>query len=100
MWRAIARQIDNPKTINEFVKAIIELSIFDTSNQDKKYIEALNKSIQFSRIKKFYTAIFNDSNYSIYKRTNNKPITLTYFKNNKFKKLVNWTIKNIEENMK
>jgi hypothetical protein len=90
----IFKQIEEPKNINEFVKAVIELSIYGKTQQDKKYVKAITRSQQFPRISQFYKAIYNDSKFGLYDRISNKNL-IKFQPNNKFKILIRWTLKNL-----
>lgn len=90
----IFKQIEEPKNINEFVKAVIELSIYGKTQQDKKYVKAITRSQQFSRISQFYKAIYNDSKLGLYDRSSKENL-IKIQPNNKFKILIRWTLKNL-----
>jgi TPP-dependent 2-oxoacid decarboxylase len=90
----IFKQIEQPKNINDFVKTVIELSIFDKTTQNEKYANILNKSQQFTRIKQFFKTIYNDSKFGLYDR-NSKENLIKIRPNNKFNILLKWTVKNL-----
>ena len=92
----IFNRIPNPKRAEEFIKAVVELSINGSSQQDKRYIEALKASAQFERIANFYKAIYKDSNAYIASASDDK---LFSFRNDKFNKLIKWTLKNFSRNL-
>ena len=95
----IFKSIPEPKTINEFIKTVLDLSLFERTNQDKKYIDALTVSQQFSRIREFYKKIYIDSKFGLYEKCSKKPCT-KIIHNNKFKTLLKWTLKNFQNNLK
>ena len=95
----IFKQIEPPKNINDFVKTVIELSIFDKTVQDEKYVNILNKSQQFTRIKQFFKTIYTDSKFGLYDR-NSKENLIKIRPNNKFNILLKWTVKNLNKMLK
>ena len=97
--KRIYKQIEEPKNHIDFIKALIELSLNQRSEQDKKYETALRKSAQFERIADFYRAIYQDSNLKIRDKFNKKEV-YAEFKNKKFDKLVKWTLRAFEEELK
>lgn len=95
----IFKQIEQPKNINDFVKTVIELAIFDKTAQDEKYVNILNKSQQFTRIKQFFKTIYKDSKFGLYDR-NSKENLIKIRPNNKFNILLKWTVKNLNNMLK
>ena len=95
----IYKKMDEPKSHVEFIKALVEFSTFGKTSQDERYLEALKSSAQFNRIVEFYRSIYKDSNLSIAKPFN-KNEKIFSFKNDKFNKLLKWTLRNFEENLK
>ena len=100
----IYKQIQEPKSVNAFIKTVLDLSIFGKTTNDEKYINALNSSQQFSRIKEFFKTIYTDSKFGLYERKFddnklNKTLKTSIIPNKKFKTLLKWTIKNFERNL-
>lgn len=93
----IFKTIDEPKNLNDFVKTVLDLSLFESTKQNEKYINALNSSQQFQKIKKFFKLIFKDSKYGLY--LNNKQQLTKTIPNKKFKTLLKWTVKNLKDNI-
>ena len=84
--------------MNAFIKTVLDLSIFGKTTNDEKYINALNSSQQFSRIKEFFKTIYTDSKFGLYERKFddnklNKTLKTSIIPNKKFKTLLKWTIK-------
>lgn len=93
--------IPEPKNIESFVKALIEISIHGKTSENLKYEKFLKSSMQFDNISLFYKLIWKDSQYGVKTKTKqNKIIQLMNLGDTKkFKKLVNWTIKNLKLNL-
>ena len=103
MLLRIYDKIDKPKSSVDFIKALLDLSIKDESRQNKKYVDALQSSAMFPRIKEFYRSIYKDGNLSFserrYENGKLKYVPALKFNNGKFQKLVKWTLRNFEKNL-
>ena len=97
-------KIEEPKSHIDFIKALLDLSIKGESSQDEKYSAALNSSAMFPRIKEFYRSIYKDGNLCFserrYENGKLKYVPALKFNENKFNKLINWTMNNFEKNLK
>lgn len=96
-------KIDKPKSSVDFIEALLDLSIKDESRQNKKYVNALQSSAMFPRIRDFYRSIYKDGNLSFserrYENGKFKYVPALKFNNDKFQKLVKWTLRNFEKNL-
>lgn len=97
-------KIDKPKSSVNFIKALLDLSIKNESKQDEKYVNALQSSAMFSKIREFYRSIYKDGDLSFserrYENGQFKYVPALKFNNKKFQKLVKWTLRNFEKNLK
>lgn len=92
----IFNKIKEPKNYKAFIKTVLDLSIRGfTIPENSIYETELKKSFQFNRIRDFYKSIYTDDKLSLY-YGKDKAIEL---KNNKFKKLLKWTLKCFEANL-